>query len=471
VEVFAYPGPEHVTVLFRDVTDRNKAEEALRASEANYRAIFDAVNDALFVHDLETGDILDANPTMTRIYGYALEEARHLKVEDLSAGEPPYTQEDALRWIRKAAEGEPQLFEWKARDKAGRMFWVEVNLKRAGIGGRDRLLAVVRDITERKKAEEALGNERRRLQAVLEALPVGMVITDAKGGLVMANSAYEQIWRGPRPRTESVRDYAAYKARWADSGKPLAPEEWASAQAVQRGKAVFGQLLEIERFDGSHAFVINSAAPVRDAEGRIVGSAVAIQDITALRETEEALREEQEHKLEFYRRTIMAATDGKLVITEPAEIRGIAGPAVASWEIHTPEDIKVIRHGVEDIARSAGIEEPRLGQLAVAVGEATTNVVKHAGKGEASLHRTEDALVAIVSDRGPGIPALTLPDVALRPGYSTTGTLGMGYKMMIQFADKVYLATGPEGTTVGIEMKLHPVEPPLCMGLMEKAGL
>jgi anti-sigma regulatory factor (Ser/Thr protein kinase) len=64
-------------------------------------------------------------------------------------------------------------------------------------------------------------------------------------------------------------------------------------------------------------------------------------------------------------------------------------------------------------------------------------------------------LTLVVSDHGPGIGAMAFPDVAFGTGYSTAGTLGMGYKVMIHFADRVYLATGPEGTTVAIEMGLH----------------
>jgi anti-sigma regulatory factor (Ser/Thr protein kinase) len=97
--------------------------------------------------------------------------------------------------------------------------------------------------------------------------------------------------------------------------------------------------------------------------------------------------------------------------------------------------------------------------------------VKHAGRDEASVYKMENALFIVVSDRGPGIPALALPEVALRRGYSTVGTLGMGYKMMIQFADRIYLATGTEGTTVGIEMKLHPAESQAGAGLIEKYQL
>jgi PAS domain S-box-containing protein len=132
------------------------------------------------------------------------------------------------------------------------------------------------------------------LEAVMESLPVGVAITDVHGGNIRANNAFEQVWGSPRPRAVSISDYAAYKAWWADTGKPVAPEEWASAQAVRKGEPVVQQVLEIQRFDGSHAFVINSGAPIFDAKGKIAGCAVAIQDITDLRKAQEALRQSEE---------------------------------------------------------------------------------------------------------------------------------------------------------------------------------
>ncbi|MBM4313474.1 MAG: PAS domain S-box protein, partial [Deltaproteobacteria bacterium] len=80
------------------------------------------------------------------------------------------------------------------------------------------------------------------------------------------------------------------RAWWADTGEPVRPGEWASARAVRSGQTVRDQLMKIERFDGTFAFVLNSAAPILDANERIAGSAVAIQDITALRNAEEAFR-------------------------------------------------------------------------------------------------------------------------------------------------------------------------------------
>lgn len=133
-------------------------------SDDGYRVIFDTANDAIFVHDIDTGAILDVNQRMCEMYGYTREEALQLNVESLSAGKPQYTQKNALRRIRKAAQGEPQLFEWTAKSKSGRLFWVEVSLKRTVIQGKERLLAIVRDITERKKAEEDLRETKERLE-------------------------------------------------------------------------------------------------------------------------------------------------------------------------------------------------------------------------------------------------------------------------------------------------------------------
>ena len=173
----------------------------------------------------------------------------------------------------------------------------------------DQLRIYGRDITEHKEAEEALeearaetDNEKRRLEAVMEALPVGVAITDVHGGNIRSNKAYEEVWGNARPPALSVDDYGVYKAWWMETGEAVAPEDWASAQVVQRGQAVVGQLLEIERFDGSRATVINSGAPIFNANGKIDGCAVAIQDITSLRKAEQAVHEQDdgENDLLFY---------------------------------------------------------------------------------------------------------------------------------------------------------------------------
>ena len=135
-------------------------ERALRQSESNYREILDATSDAIFLHDAASGDILLVNRSAERLYGYAPGEIPRLHVGELSAGTAGYTVDDARGWLEKAVRSGPQACTWLARRKDGEHFWVEVGLSASTIGGADRVLAAVRDISERRRAEE----ERRKLQ-------------------------------------------------------------------------------------------------------------------------------------------------------------------------------------------------------------------------------------------------------------------------------------------------------------------
>jgi len=148
--------------MFGEIAERNRR---LAESEQTHREIFNSTGDAIFIHDARSGAILDVNRTAIEMYGYSREELAGLKVGDLSLGRPPYSQEDAGRLIRKAMEGAPQLFEWRARRRGGELFWVEVALKRTVLGGRTVVMAVVRDITERKALEDEL-RQSQKIEAI-----------------------------------------------------------------------------------------------------------------------------------------------------------------------------------------------------------------------------------------------------------------------------------------------------------------
>jgi len=134
--------------------EREVAEALLKASEEKFHAIFDHMSDAILIHDMATGAILDVNQAMCGMYGYSHDEACAIDVEAISQGATPYTQKEAMAWMELAANGEPQLFEWLCKHRDGHLFWVEVSMRRASIGGIERLIVLARDISERKAAED-----------------------------------------------------------------------------------------------------------------------------------------------------------------------------------------------------------------------------------------------------------------------------------------------------------------------------
>jgi diguanylate cyclase (GGDEF)-like protein/PAS domain S-box-containing protein len=189
VRVVPAKGRGHLHLYCRDTTREEDSRRHLAASEASYRALFEAYQDALFIHDMQTGDILDVNPRMLRMFGYSKEEAANLDVGQLSSGEPPYDQEHARELVQKAAAGQPQAFDWYCKTKDGRLFWAEVHLTKVEVGGHERILANVRDITWRKESEQQL----RLAASFFENTIEGIMVTDAKGNIQMVNPAFSTI--------------------------------------------------------------------------------------------------------------------------------------------------------------------------------------------------------------------------------------------------------------------------------------
>ncbi len=130
--------------------------DKLKKSEENYREIFNAGSYAVIIHDVENGIILDVNNPAIKMSGYKKEEIVGQTIDIISAGVTPYDKENAIKWIKKACEEGPQTFEWKMKPKDGNITWVEVSLKFVKIGGNEVILAVSRNIEEKKRAQELL---------------------------------------------------------------------------------------------------------------------------------------------------------------------------------------------------------------------------------------------------------------------------------------------------------------------------
>jgi len=159
--------------------ERLHAETALRASEANYREIFEASEDAIFVHDWDTGAIVDVNSAACRAYGYTHAEFLQMTPSSLGSGVPPYTDKLAYEMLERTKREGVVRFEWHRRNKDGSLHWDEVCLKSAKIGGRPRVLSVTQEITERKDAEQ----RRVRLEAQLRQAQKMEAIGQLTGGI------------------------------------------------------------------------------------------------------------------------------------------------------------------------------------------------------------------------------------------------------------------------------------------------
>ena len=264
-------------------TRRAQAEAAWRENEERFRTIFDSVNDAIFVHDLTTGDILDVNHRMCEMYGYTRDEALRLTVEELSSGEPPYTLADALRWMRQAAEGEPQLFEWQAKDKGKRLFWVEVNMRRTIIAGAERLLVVVRDITERKRAEH-------RYRELFEEAPIMYVVTHNQDGIPVVADCNQTFL--------TALGYSRAEVQGRLLTDFYTPESRAKLLDGGYRRALDGQFGAEERRlvarDGRIIETLLTATPEVGPEGYVSGTRAMYLDITARKQAEKAFQESEE---------------------------------------------------------------------------------------------------------------------------------------------------------------------------------
>jgi PAS domain S-box-containing protein len=154
------------------------------------------------------------------------------------------------------------------------------------------------DVTEHVESETRCKRERDRLNALLEAVPTGILIADASGRLVRGNREMERIWGANYPMSANWQEYAAYKGWWADGsarhGKPLEAGEWPMARAL-RGEEDTRALVAIEPFGqpGARRTVLITAAPIHDADGGVDGALVAQVDISEQVRTEAALRESE----------------------------------------------------------------------------------------------------------------------------------------------------------------------------------
>jgi len=168
------------------------AHEALRRSEASYRAIFESAEDAIFVHDWDTGEVLDVNPKACEAYGYSLDELKRIAPGTLRS--LPFAAEQTRERIQLAKLGRCPPFERQRRNKDGSLHWDEVRLKPAQIDGKPRLVAFTREITEYKAALAAVQAREEQYRAVFEGSADALVIWNRELRIIEINRAFTHTY-------------------------------------------------------------------------------------------------------------------------------------------------------------------------------------------------------------------------------------------------------------------------------------
>jgi PAS domain S-box-containing protein len=275
--------PARTVGVVADVTERREAEEQLRASEELFHAFFDNVAVGTAQVDLE-GRFLQVNDRYCEITGYSREELLHMTRTDVI--HPDDWPRDEVRLV-EFHQGRPSSCEIQERyvRKDGSVIWVQVNrsLVRGADGRPLRVVGVVQDITEAKRAEEQLRASEELFRAFFDNVAVGTAQVDLEGRFLQVNDRYCEI-------TGYSREELLHMTRT----DVIHPDDWPRDEVrlleFQQGRPSSCEIQErYVRKDGSVIWVQVNRSLVRGPDGRPLRVVGIAQDITARKNAEEAL--------------------------------------------------------------------------------------------------------------------------------------------------------------------------------------
>jgi len=369
--------------IAHDVTERVRAEKALRATNEAllktarerermlheltlFRTLLDQSNDAIRVVDPETLRFLDVNERACVELGYSREELLSMTVFDIA---PDADESSRARVQQQLREPGFAIIERVYRRKDGTTFPVEVNLRKVRLD-REYVVAVSRDITERKRAEEALqeseGRERARakeLETVLDAVPVPVYIShDAECRRITGNrSAYEQLRiAAGKNFSKSAPPEEQPGFRVMQDGVEIPADLLPMQQAAATGEPVYGRALTMVFEDGAERETVMNAVPLLDENGEPRGAVGASIDLTELKQAEKALRESERQFRTVYERspvgiTLVDSRTGRFLQANPkfCEIAGRSEEELLQIDVGNlthPDDVE---HGSEYLQQLA----------------------------------------------------------------------------------------------------------------------
>ncbi|HET9662770.1 MAG TPA: PAS domain S-box protein, partial [Burkholderiales bacterium] len=286
--------PQYVISVVEDITERKKAEEALRASEQLLTATFSQAGVGIFVTSLESR-YLQVNDKYCELLGYSRDELLGMSISDVNIAEDI---EDVLANRGRMLSGEwsHSSRERQVRRRDGSLVWVahSTTLIRDDNGEPRHFITVAEDISDRKRAEERLAGERTLLRAVVDAMPERIYVKDRQGRFLLQNATNLKI------RGIADHDQIVGKTVFDIFPRELAERLEAEDRAVMESGIPLldreGQTFFSRPGDGSREarWHVTSKVPLRDRTGGVFGLVGVNRDITDRKRMEEALRESED---------------------------------------------------------------------------------------------------------------------------------------------------------------------------------
>ena len=306
------------------------------------------------------------------------------------------------------------------------------------------IAVIVRDITEQARAQSALAVREQEYRLIFDANPQPMWVYDIETlRFLDVNNAAVQAYGYSRAEflSKTIADI-----RPAEDSASLR----ASVRLPRSGAWVDGPWHHLRR-DGSSLWV-EVAASSLDYHGRSA-RLILVVDVTERRAIEQERQEAARRQQMFLRDVLASVTEGKLRLCGSADQLPAQPQSADGMVSLTPEaGLYNLRHLAQDLAASAGHDGLRQYDLMTAASEAGMNAIVHAGGGTAQVSVNAGGTVQVrVEDHGTGITMENLPRATLARGFSTKATLGHGLKIMLETADRLFLLTGPTGTTLVLE--------------------
>jgi PAS domain S-box-containing protein len=276
--------PLRTIAVIQDITERKQAEETLLASEEKFRSLVEQASDGIFVSDAQ-GHYTEVNSAGCGMLGYTRDELLHLSIADVIAPqEIPRIAPEVARF----ADGKVVTSEWLFLRKDGSFFPGEVSGRQLPDG---RLQAILRDITERKTAEQALRYQLHLTQSIADKATDSIFVNDAEGRVTFANPEAERVF-GYRAEELIGRRLHEVVHHTTPDGQPYPMGECPLCRVYLTGETIRNREAVFFHKGGAPVYVTASNAAL-ESEGRRVGAALVLHDVTQSKAAEVALSKSQ----------------------------------------------------------------------------------------------------------------------------------------------------------------------------------